>query len=146
MVNYTFLATELLKCLCASADAKHQRSTEDFTHGEMRILSLLSDKGDGISPTDICELSSMTTPRISAAIASLTKKELVLRRTDERDKRRLRIYITDKGRALVDAKKKELTDSLADLLMHLGETDAKEYVRIMERIREDALCEKSTVL
>ena len=141
MVDYTSLATELVKCLCVSADAAHCRNTEDFIHGELRILAFLSDNGDGTSPGDICEKLNMTTPRMSAAVSSLVKKGLVTRITDERDKRRLHVYITDKGQSFVNSKKSELTESLEELLRYLGEDDAREYVRIMSRIRENDLCE-----
>ena len=141
MVNYTSLASELVNCLCITADAKHNRNTEDFIRGELRILAYLAGNGNGSSPGDIGESLNMTTPRMSAAVSTLTKKELVTRVTDERDKRRLHIYITEKGKSLVEEKKANLTESLADILRYLGEDDAKEYVRIMSRICESDLCE-----
>ena len=136
MVNYNELALELLDCLCSNSKLKFQKNAEDYTHGEIKILTLLTHRDGGISPGDICETLGMTTPRISAALASLTKKELITRVTDPRDKRRLHIYITDSGKALVESKKRELTDSLSELLSDLGENDAMEYVRIMGRIRD----------
>ena len=138
MIDYFALARGLIACLSATADAKHCRYIEDFVHGEMRILAYLAEDGDGASPGDICENLAMTTPRISSAVASLEKKKLVIRETDERDKRRLHVYITEEGKALVDYKKNELTSALAHLFAELGEDDAREYVRIMGRIGEIA--------
>ena len=140
MVNYNELALELLEYLCCNAKLKFQKSTEDYTHGEIKILTLLTQNDNGISPGDICESLGMTTPRISAALASLTKKDLVTRVTDPKDKRRLHIYITESGKALVEAKKHELAKSLSELLSSLGEEDAVEYVRIMGKIRDNSHC------
>lgn len=138
MVNYSVLAGELLESLCTSADAKHRRNTEDFTHGEVRILTCLMRHGGSSTPGDICEQLDMTGPRVSAAVNSLTKKGLVVRETDVQDKRRCHVYITDAGKELVRKKKKELTDSLEKVLELLGENDAREYVRIVGRICENA--------
>ncbi len=141
MTDYGILASELVEHLRKCADAKHNREVEDYTHGEFRILTLLSSRNDGISPGDICELLGMTTPRISAAVAGLVKKGLVSRVTDELDRRRIHIYITDEGTALVNKKKDELTSLFSELLEYLGEEDAKRYVRIMERIGERSLAD-----
>ena len=138
MVNYNELALELLDCLCCNSKLKFQKNAEDYTHGEIKILTLLTHCNGDMSPGDICEALGMTTPRISAALASLTKKELVTRVTDPHDKRRLHIYITDSGKALVESKKCEFAESLSELLSALGEEDAVEYIRIMGRIRDKA--------
>ncbi len=134
MTDYNTLASELVEYIRECSDTKHNKYAEDYTHGEFRILTLLSTHTDGISPGDICELLSMTTPRISAAVAGLVRKGLVERVTDELDRRRLHIYITEKGSALVNGKRDELTASFAELLEYLGEEDARQYVRIMGRI------------
>ena len=134
MANYSSLATELVEYLSASADAKHRRCTEDFTHGEIRILAHLMRHGGSSTPGEICEQLTMTSPRVSAAVANLVKKSLVSRETDTRDKRRSHIHITEEGRALAEEKRRELVDSLARILGTLGEQDASEYVRIVGRI------------
>ncbi len=141
MTDYNILADELVENLRFCADAKHSRNAEDYTHGELRILTLLAARTEGISPRDICNDLGMTTPRISAAVAGLVKKGLVMRVNDELDRRRLHIYITDAGRVLVEGKRNELTASFAELLEYLGEDDARQYVRIMKRIGEHALAE-----
>ena len=138
MINYDELAHELLCHLCHTSKLKFQRSTEDYTHGEMKILTLLCENDTGISPGYICNSLGMTTPRISAALASLEKKEFITRETDAVDKRRLHIHITGTGRALVSEKKDELAHALSQMLRSLGEHDAAEHVRIMGRIRENA--------
>ena len=134
MADYSSLASELVEHLCASAGATHRRCTEDFTHGEMRILAYLIAHNNSSTPGDICDQLGMTGPRVSAAVNNLVKKELVIRETDGRDKRRLHIYITDAGRLLAEEKKRELTDSIETLLEFLGEQDSSEYVRIVGRI------------
>lgn len=141
MTDYNILAAELVEHLRECADAKHNREAEDYTHGEFRILTLLSTHTDGISPGDICEMLGMTTPRISAAVAGLVKKGLVDRVTDEFDRRRIHVYITDKGTELVNRKRDELTSLFSELLEYLGEEDAHQYVRIMGRIGKRTLAD-----
>lgn len=138
MINYDLLAEELLCHLRRTSSLELQRSAEDYIHGEIKILTLLCENDTGISPGHICSALEMTTPRISAALASLEKKEYITRRTDEADKRRLHVYVTDSGRGLVEKKKAELSRHLSGMLSSLGEEDASDYVRIIGRICENA--------
>lgn len=143
MADYNILADELVENLRFCADAKHNRNAEDYTHGELRILTLLVARPEGISPHDICTELGMTTPRISAAVAGLVKKGLAMRVNDELDRRRLHIYITDSGRDFVEGKRGELVAAFSELLEYLGEDDAEQYVRIMKRIGEHALTQSA---
>lgn len=138
MTDYSILAHELLLKLCDNARLRYQRDLGDFSHGEMSILDHLCYSEDGICPGVLCDTLGMTTPRISAAIASLQKKGLVTRETDPADRRKIHIFISEEGRALVTEKREELREHITKILISLGEDDAKEYVRIMGRINENA--------
>ncbi|MBR6807599.1 MAG: winged helix-turn-helix transcriptional regulator [Clostridia bacterium] len=134
MTDYSMLASQLLDELCDDSRLRYRRDLEDFSHGEMSILTYLCYTENGVCPGDLCETLGMTTPRISAIIAGLQKKGLVSRVTDAGDRRKIHIYISEEGRVLVDGKKDALRADISHILSLLGEDDAKEYVRIIGKI------------
>ncbi len=134
MTDFNLLAAQLLNELCDDARLRYRRDLEDFSHGEMSILTYLCYRENGACPGDLCEMLGMTTPRISAIIAGLQKKGLVSRVTDAGDRRKIHIYISDEGRTLVETKKESLRSDISRVLSLLGEDDAKEYVRIVSKI------------
>ncbi len=138
-MDYSVLADELLQYIKSNAKLKHQRATEDFTHGEMSILGYLHFAENGICPISLCNAVGMTTPRMSAALKRLTDKGLVKRRSDDFDRRRVHIFITEDGNALVEERYEKLRDDVAAVLEALGEADAREYVRILGRLSQIGL-------
>ena len=133
-MNYVTLAEEFLGYIRKNSKLKYQRAAEDFTHGEMSILCYLHFAENGACPVALCSALGMTTPRMSAALRSLTDKGLVKRKTDDSDKRRVHIYITENGDALVEERYGELKKNIAGMLEALGEADAREYVRISGKL------------
>lgn len=138
MTNYETLAAELLTGLCDNEKLRYRRELGDFSHGEMSILTHLCYCENGVCPGVLGDELGMTTPRISAAISSLHKKGLVTRESDPEDRRRIHIYISREGRLLVSEKKQELESSITALLSHLGEDDAREYIRLTQKINRVA--------
>ncbi len=138
MVNYNAMAFELIELMKTNSKLKYRKDTSTFTQGEMCILALLDSDDSGITPGKLCECLNMTLPRISAALSVLEKKRLVSRITDSSDRRKLHVYITDRGRALVSEKLQSLAVDISSLLSTLGEEDSKEYIRILKRINSIA--------
>ena len=134
MTDYTQLAEDLLLILRHNSKLSYRRELAGFSHGELLILTYLTENEGGIYAGNLCEKLDMTTPRISAAISSLQKKGLVTKETDTADRRKVRIYITSDGLELISQKKAELTATIEQILRALGDEDAKEYVRITSRI------------
>lgn len=134
MTDYDELAEELIDYMRENFRLEYHRGAVDFSHGEMSILAHLCYKEDGVCPGTLCRVLGMTTPRVSAALAGLCRKKLILRRGDPGDRRRIHIHITDKGRKYIDTRHKILTENIIQMLRSLGEDDAREYVRIAGRI------------
>lgn len=69
---------------------------------ESRILNVLSNFSP-ISSREICELTAMSKPRVSSAVARLAASGLLLRELNSSDKRLLRLELTARGRKLHEA-------------------------------------------
>ena len=99
-----FVSNYLLYLLAAASDVAsaqfHERVRE---HGlrvpEWRVLACLVDR-DGEMITRLAEFSLIEQSRLTRIIDQMVERALVLRQSDEHDKRRVRVYLTDKGRDL----------------------------------------------
>lgn len=104
----------------------------DLMSGEYALLSLLSDEGQA-TPGRLSEALDRSAARIANTLKALELKGLVKRSHDKTDRRRVLVSITDKGRELVKKKKTECTAMLMNLMEHLGEKDAAEFIRLEKK-------------
>ena len=65
-----------------------------------RVLSTLSD-GDGLPVTELAKITLFKQPTLTKVIDRMSTQGLVERRASERDRRKVLVYITAKGRALI---------------------------------------------
>jgi DNA-binding MarR family transcriptional regulator len=86
-----------------------------------RVLSTLSD-GDGLPVTELAKITLFKQPTLTKVIDRMSKQGLVERRASERDRRKVLVFITPKGRG-------QIVDLLARAKQHerevlAGLTDA----------------------
>ena len=117
----------------------------EFLQGELYILYFLSTKNDeSTSPSQISEGLHMTRPRTTAALSSLRKKGYVTTKSNDDDRRRVDVMITEKGRAYLEGKKKAVNQNLDIFIDELGVGNAKELIRIIDLAANAMDAERST--
>jgi len=82
---------------------------------------------------EISRMLGMTTSRTAAVLGSLEKKEMILRASDERDKRRVLVTLTQQGGVFCAKRRQEVAAHMVRMFAYLGEEDAEHFVRIMKR-------------
>ena len=135
-MDYEALAQEFITTQIQMGKRKNQKRFNESIHGEAFALYYISSHTGSAVPGDIREAMGLSSARIAAALNSLEHKELITRRIDPQDRRRILIDITEKGRGEVDRRKKELLRVTTGMLSALGEHDAPELVRIMKRVAQ----------
>ena len=75
-------------------------TAEGVSVEQWRILRALSD-GRGHTMGDLAEAALMPHPTLTKAVDRLVDDALVYRRQDEQDRRRVAVYLSDRGVALV---------------------------------------------
>ncbi len=65
--------------------------------GQLPILKMLEEK-EGVSQRELADLLQIKPPTVTVAVRRLEKADLVWRKSDQRDQRVSRIYLTDKGK------------------------------------------------
>lgn len=118
----------------------HYESNFDiFYQGETKVLTFiaryqLNNDTDYLLPSDISKALNITSPRISVILNSLENKEYITRSISTKDRRKVYIYITEKGKDYIkkiNIQTKKIFNSIID---KLGEHDAQELVRIINRL------------
>lgn len=101
--------------------------------GEPPVLQyLLSAKAD-VAPSDIAGHLRLSRARVSHILDSLESKGYIERNIDPADRRRVIVTITDSGREHAEQRNSESVSALAKQLSALGERDAAELVRILNK-------------
>lgn len=136
MDRYEALAQELLRSLDQKIKSPPQEEISAAMRGEMAVLRLLTREGAPLAAGDISRALEMTTSRIAAVLGSLEKKNMILRQTDETDKRRVLVTLTQQGSACCQRRRQEVLEHMTAMLAYLGEEDAGHFVRIMKRTHE----------
>lgn len=135
MERYRELAKELFAVMDRSHKGPPHEEVSAGMRGEMAVLGLLSRQGSSLTAGEISRQLHMTTSRIAAVLNSLQKKRMIVRDTDEADKRRVQVTLTKEGRVLCKARREQMLNDMTQLLCGLGEEDAAHFVRIIAKIQ-----------
>ena len=129
-------AKELLNYLIIGERIGHiiQGNVAEIAKGELAVLIYLIDEKDGASAIEISQRFQINTSRVAAILKTLYKKGYIERKSDPKDKRKIQVYITDKGKQYGQQRREDILNHIDQMLEMLGEEDAKEHLRIMKRI------------
>ncbi len=122
---------------------RQRRSTpplpQGITRGEINALMMLSmmEKRDEIARPGMLAACSHATPgAVSQTLKSLEEKGLIVRRRGEGDSRSVTIFLTDAGHEFEKEGRRLHDERFMHMLEFLGEDDAREFVRIVNRMLE----------
>ncbi|MDD5702038.1 MAG: MarR family transcriptional regulator [Dehalococcoidales bacterium] len=96
-----------------------------IVHHDLAILNILVIEGP-MPASDLAGRLSLTRPQITQFIDRLEGKGAVSRKSDDRDRRRVRVEITDKGRSILAGYRRTVRYHIAEKLEKLepGQADA----------------------
>lgn len=133
-----FVSNYLLYLLAAASNAVSGEFHDDVrARGvrvpEWRVLACLDDR-DGLMVTQLATLALMEQSRITKIVDQMAVKGLVTRRSDERDRRRVRVYLTDAGHALAHDLVEAAKAHEAGIIEQLGKNEVKVLKGALKRI------------
>ncbi|GKX27748.1 MarR family transcriptional regulator [Vallitalea longa] len=106
----------------------------DQIRGEKSVIGYLIEVEDGVTPSKLAQFIGVSTARVANILNKLEDKGCIIRKMDTKDRRRIIVYITEKGRKTGLRAKEYAVEHISKVLAELGEHDAKEHIRIMKRI------------
>lgn len=109
----------------------------ELLQGESLVLNCLLAHRDGVVyPSDLSRELHLSRPRITAALQSLQRKELIAMHRSPADRRRIQVSITDAGREAIGGRLVRMHAYFDKMLSGLGEPDARTLIRLIDRCVE----------
>jgi DNA-binding MarR family transcriptional regulator len=104
--------------------------------GQPPVLFALYKK-DGMSNSEMAEFLEITPATLTNKVKRMEKSQLVIRRRDPQDERVSRIYLTEKGRGLLDDLNEAMKDIERVLLTGFTQAEAKVFKKSLNKLVEN---------
>ncbi len=126
--------TERMGTLCGTRLDEVTRAGGLFSlRGEPAILLCLARADEALLSGELTEQCGLSTGRVANLLRQLEGKGLVVRRGDEEDRRKIYVSLTEAGYMEARRQQERIVSRRKALLSYLGEGDANEFVRLLER-------------
>lgn len=135
--------TDHLAYLLAQANREINRqleirlSTEGVPVEQWRILKVLSD-GDGHSMGELAEAVLLNHPTLTKMVDRMVSDALVYRRQDVDDRRKVLMFISDRGKALCKRLNSLAASQEAHILENYGDKPTNDLKRLLESLIDSA--------
>lgn len=103
---------------------------------QVPMLHLLGKK-EGLSQREISQEMKIKPPTVAVSIKRMEKSGLIIRRTDEKDQRMSRIYLSPKGRELTENVQKMVEDSENAIFRGFSESEICLMKRFFKQMIEN---------
>lgn len=133
-MDYTALAAQLLSVQASLLQVPASQQLSRMVKGELFVLNYLLTHEKIIHPKELSEKMSVSTARIASLLNHMEEKNLIMRSTDPDDNRQVVVVLTEEGKNQIHQIRANVISRVASMLESLGPEDAKEYIRIQEKI------------
>jgi len=99
------------------------------------VLTVIHDKGE-ISPGEVAKILRLEKSHLTKIVNSLIELKAIDKHTDERDRRRLVLTLTDKGKQIFDDLDRASVDSYEALMVNVAEDERENVIRATEVMLE----------
>ncbi len=106
------------------------------TPDQIILLTRLWEE-EGLSQNEICKLTSKGKSNVTRIIDNLMKKGLVIRKTDPKDRRSTKVYLTEEGKALRDSMLPIITRYFNEAFAGFNEKEFEMFEGFLSRITEN---------
>ncbi|XXJ20520.1 MarR family winged helix-turn-helix transcriptional regulator [Desulfovibrio caledoniensis] len=133
-----FLAWKVARIHANDLAARFAEAGVKITVEQWRAL-LPAYKADGLTQGRLCDMLSQEKTGVSRLVAALEKHGLLRRESSDDDRRVKYIYITDKGRELVDFTLDIVHESRAEIARHVDPEEFAVCKRVLWQLIEPHL-------
>ena len=108
---------------------------KNITVKEMHLIDAVVNRGTGNSAKHIARELNITQSSLTTAVSTLEKKGMLLRKSDERDKRIVKIYPTDLAMQVYEHHKSFHKDLIDVVTTDLSLQELDVFVRGLNKVR-----------
>ncbi|MDE1185422.1 MAG: MarR family transcriptional regulator [Pantoea sp.] len=116
----------------ANRRVNRQLSLEGITLEHWRALKVIADQ-DGVTMRELSDELMQNFPTLTKIIDKMVLEALVYRRPDEQDRRKVRLYISDKGKAVLEQQNSRVNDHQDKLEDAYGSDEAQMLKQMLEQ-------------
>ena len=125
---------ELIGALKAVRRLEAFGALEDLLQGEALVLQYLAEHRDrAVYPSELSGALHLSRSRITMALASLQRKGRIVMELSHKDRRRVKVFISDEGLRLAGEKQARMEQYFDRMLTGLGEEDAAALIALIGR-------------
>lgn len=135
-MDYEALAKVMLAKMYTLNKTRPQRNINEGMRGEAFVLQYIIHREGAVLPSEISSFMDISTARMAAALNNLERKGFITRRIDPSDRRRILVDLTEQGKLFARKKHEHMLGHTTQMLERLGEKDATEFVRILDRVAD----------
>lgn len=141
-MDYVFLASQLLSVRANLLRVPAYQHISKMMKGELFVLNYLATHEAVIHPKELSEKLVVSTARIASLLNHMEEKGLIIRDADQSDNRQIVVRLTPVGQLEIQKIRDEVILCVSSMLEALGPEDAKEYIRIQEKILSNFLSQQ----
>ncbi|MGM0640957.1 MAG: MarR family winged helix-turn-helix transcriptional regulator [Thermotogota bacterium] len=113
--------------------------------GQMHYFMYIVNHGNGMSQEEITQALEIDKATTTRALRKLEKNEYIIRKSDEKDKRKKRVFLTEKGEQIKDELKKTAEIWEKKLLEGIPEEKVEVFLEVLEKMKDNMINEKNKV-
>lgn len=105
-----------------------------LSYAQVRALVMLADEDDGVTAGQLARLAGLTPGTVTAMLDHLERKQIVVRRRGESDRRVVLVSLTPRGRELVDEKRERWRACWDEAFAELDDEQVLGAAAVMRRM------------
>ncbi len=111
---------------------------DNASHGYRRIFYILCAR-DGITQVELAKQAGLSTPSVSTALNKMENDGLVRREHDKKDRRKVYVYITPKGRQQDDVIRRRFHDAEKIMLKDVTPAEREQLIYLLRKLLRNLL-------
>ena len=131
------LLTQTARLISKYVDAYFYKKAR-FSFTKFMALKILESRNGVMTPTQIAEWTQTELHNITTLVARLKKEDLVFTQRSDIDKRNVNVFLTDKGRMVLNQVTPVARELIDQIMSSITETDALKLSQILEVLRDNA--------
>ena len=131
------LLTQTARLISKYIDAYFYKKAR-FSFTKFLVLRILESRNGVMTPTQIAEWTQTELHNITTLVARLKKEDLVFTQRSDIDKRNVNVFLTDKGRMVLNQVTPVARELIDQIMSSITETDALNLTQTLEVLRDNA--------
>ncbi len=139
MAEFNELAVQFLKTRRSLPYIKFDKEVSKKIKNEICVLSYLKTHGGKAHPKDLSGEFIVSSARMAVILKQFERKNYIIRTADNDDSRKTVVKLQPKGEEFLERENTQIIKYLSDYFKKFGEDDAKEFVRLYEKLMKVVL-------